>query len=71
VIEACSFSHWRLGIKALCLEPLLIVGASLLWLAVLPLAVIVWFGTTLTKKGQRLRPSLIRHLDPQFDVVRS
>jgi hypothetical protein len=71
VTEACSSSHWHLGIKALCLEPLLIVGASLLWLAVLPLATIVWFGTTLTKKGQRLRPSFVRHLDPQFDVVRS
>jgi len=51
VTEACSFSHWRLGIKALCLEPLLIVGASLLWLAVLPLAAIVWFGTTLPKRA--------------------
>ena len=49
--RSISSSHWRLGIKALCLEPLLIVGASLLWLAVLPLAAIVWFGTTLTKRA--------------------
>jgi hypothetical protein len=71
VAEAYSSSHWHLGLKAFYLEPLLILGASLLWVAVLPLAAIVWSGTALTKMSRRLRPSFVRHFHPQLDVVRS
>jgi len=38
------------GPKAFLLEPLLIVGAFLLWLLILPLAMLVWSGNTLMRR---------------------
>jgi hypothetical protein len=46
--------HRRRGPKALFLEPLLILGASLLWLVVLPLAGILWSGNTLARRAHAL-----------------
>ena len=42
--------HWHIGPKAFYIEPWLIVGSVILWLAVLPLAGLVWSGTTLAKR---------------------
>jgi hypothetical protein len=39
-----------IGPKAFFLEPWLILGAALLWLAVLPFAGLVWSGTTFTRR---------------------
>jgi len=63
--------HWHVGFEAFCLELLLILGASLFWVAVLPLAAIVWCGTALMKKSRRPRRLVVRHFGPQLDVVRS
>lgn len=40
----------HLGLKAFYLEPLLVLGASILWLAVLPFAGLFWSGDTLLKR---------------------
>jgi len=48
----------------------LILGASLLWVSVLPFAAIVWSGTALTKKVKALSPSFVKHFGPQVGVVR-
>ena len=47
VAEALPVHH--LGFKAIFLEPLLILGSSILWLAVLPFAGLFWSAITLWK----------------------
>jgi hypothetical protein len=47
--KAYSPPHRHIGPKAFYLEPWLILGASLLWAAVLPLGALVWSGTALAK----------------------
>jgi hypothetical protein len=49
-IELTSATHWPVGPKAFYLEPWLIIGSVMLWLAVLPLAGLVWSGTTLARR---------------------
>ena len=43
-------SSHQLGPKAFFLEPVLILGSSILWLAVLPFAGLLWSGVTLFKR---------------------
>jgi hypothetical protein len=43
----------RLGLKAIFLEPVLIIASSLLWLAVLPFAGLFFTGAMLLKRAGR------------------
>lgn len=43
-----------MGPKAFFLEPCLIVGSAILWLAVLPFAGLIWSGTALAKRTHLL-----------------
>ena len=47
--EDLSLSQ-QMGRKAFYLEPFLILGASMLWMTVLPLAALVWSGGALAKR---------------------
>ena len=42
-----------MGLKAIFVEPLLIIGSSLLWLAVLPFAGLFFSGAVLLKRTGR------------------
>jgi hypothetical protein len=56
IIEPQLAMHRHLGPKAFYLEPWLIIGSVILWLAVLPLAGLVWSGTTLAKRTHLMPP---------------
>ena len=47
--SAAALPEHHLGPKAIFVEPLLILGSSILWLAVLPFAGLFWSGITLWK----------------------
>ena len=50
-MEPTLAAHWHVGPKAFYLEPWLIIGSVMLWLAVLPLAGLVWSGATLARRA--------------------
>jgi hypothetical protein len=45
-----AVSHRDIGLKAFFVEPFLVLGAALLWLAVLPFAGLYCSGAALAKK---------------------
>ncbi len=48
----------HIGPKAFFVEPLLILGSSILWLAVLPFAGLFWSGATLWKRAAHTLPTI-------------
>ena len=52
--EFASIQRRRVGAKAFYIEPWLILGASLLWVLVLPLAGLFWSGNALARRVSAL-----------------